>query len=51
MLRPTVDDPTRAIDEDKDPEKVEQLKEKMRILLEAPLFFTSDIVQHDLMSE
>ena len=51
MLKPTVDDPSQATDEDKDPEKVELLKEKVRILLESPLFFASDMLDNELIAE
>jgi len=44
-LKPTVDDPQLAeSDGEKDSGKVEELKEKVRILVEAPLFTVADLV-------
>ena len=49
-LRPTVDDPQLAdSDGEKDEKKVEELKDKVRILVEAPLFTVADLVQHKLV--
>jgi hypothetical protein len=46
-LRPVVDDPIDAESEDeKEDGKVEELKEKVRILVETPLFTVADLNQH-----
>jgi hypothetical protein len=47
-LRPVVDDPIDAESEDEKEEdgKVEELKEKVRILVETPLFTVADLNQH-----
>lgn len=43
-LRPVVDDPIDAeSDDDKEDGKVEELKDKVRILVETPLFTVADL--------
>lgn len=49
-LRPTVDDPLKADDEPKEESKVAELREKVRILVESPLFFVADLKQHDVFN-
>jgi hypothetical protein len=46
---PTVDDPMLASDEDKEQSKVDELKEKVRILIETPLFTVSHLNEHGLL--
>jgi hypothetical protein len=50
-LRPTVDDPLNAnSDDEKDESQIAQLKEKVSILVETPLFTISDFKEADLFT-
>ena len=49
-LKPVVDDPLQAnSDDEKDETKVMELKEKVRILVECPLFTIADLNSHNLI--
>jgi len=50
-LRPVVDDPLAAqSDDEKDQSKVLELKDKVRILIETPLFTVAELYENELMS-
>ena len=49
MLRPRVDKSDSG--QEKEGDSFEVLAEKMRILVESPLFFTSDLFEQDLVSQ
>ena len=52
MLRPTVDQVDESdSDPEKDPAKVQMLQEKVRILIEGPLYFAGDMLDNELISE
>ena len=52
MLRPTVDEVDESDrDPEKDPAKVQMLQEKVRILIEGPLYFAGDMLDNDLISD
>jgi hypothetical protein len=49
-LRPVVDDPIQAhSDDEKDEQKIIELQEKVRILVESPLFTISDLNAQSLI--
>ena len=51
-LRPVVDDPLDAnSDDEKDEDKLSELKDKVRILIETPLFTVADLNENELLSE
>ena len=53
MLKPTVDDPSKADPnrvKDADPAKVQMLQQKVRMLVESPLYFAGDLFDNDLIS-
>ena len=50
-LRPVVDEPINAqSDDEKSETKVQELKDKVRILIETPLFTVADLCENELMS-
>ena len=52
MLKPTVDDPSKAKDpKSSDPARVSIVREKIKILIEGPLFLTSDLFGAELIGE
>ena len=49
-LRPVVDEPLNAqSDDEKSETKVQELKDKVRILIETPLFTVADLCENELM--
>jgi hypothetical protein len=50
-LRPVFDEPINAqSDDEKSETKVQELKDKVRILIETPLFTVADLCENELMS-
>lgn len=50
-LRPVVDEPINAqSDDEKSETKVQELKDKVRILIETPLFTVADLSENELLS-
>ena len=47
MLKPTVDQPKQ---EREDPARMQMLQEKVRILVESPLYFAGDLFDNDLIA-
>mmetsp|Transcript_29144 Transcript_29144/g.36155 ORF Transcript_29144/g.36155 Transcript_29144/m.36155 type:complete len:175 (+) Transcript_29144:35-559(+) len=47
MLKPTVDEP---LSKKEDPARLQMLQEKVRILVEAPLYFAGDLFDSDLIA-